>query len=544
MRYIRGSFFALTSVLILLSSAQAQSVSIGQTSVLSGGDSGNGNLLLAQSATLAQAATVQSLSFYVTAASGKLILGIYDATGPNGGPGALKASTASFSPVTGWNTANVITPVSLTAGSYWLAYLPSSNGLGFRKTNASGNCEMYGHKFGSLPSKFSASPNSCTPTTWSFYATLTPASGGGATAVNGACGSSNGADLTSAPTTNLCNAGTATSVTGSGPWNWACAGSNGGTTTTCEALDPPAPVNGACGSANGVAASTAPTSGLCTTGSASAVSGSGPWNWSCAGSNGGSTTTCSDSLNSASGGSGGGGNVALTALHTYYISPTGSDSNNGTSSSTPWATPNHPVNCGDIIIAEAGTYSAGQFGEGNWGTVSNCPSTSGGIDGAGGIYFATILCAGPDLMSCKANSNDYAFWVTKSNWAIESFWATSPIQNEICFLGDNGNTGGTALHHIAFINDIASTCGDAGFATSGGGSATGSFDQTAVVGVVAWSAANSQTSGGECGSGVSIIPAIGSDSSAGTHIYYRWRLPQQQHRSTRQPWMPSWHWPF
>src|SRR5271166_3321692 len=61
MRYIRGSFFALTSVLILLSSAQAQSVSIGQTSVLSGGDSGNGNLLLAQSATLAQAATVQSL---------------------------------------------------------------------------------------------------------------------------------------------------------------------------------------------------------------------------------------------------------------------------------------------------------------------------------------------------------------------------------------------------------------------------------------------------------------------------------------------------
>jgi len=132
-RYNRGSFFALTSVLILLGSpqsqAQAQSVTIGETAVLSAGDNGNGNLLSAQRAKLAQAATIQSLSFYVTAASGKLILGIYDATGPNGGPGALKAQTNSFTPVTGWNTANVITPVSLTAGAYWLAYLPSSNAL-------------------------------------------------------------------------------------------------------------------------------------------------------------------------------------------------------------------------------------------------------------------------------------------------------------------------------------------------------------------------------------------------------------------------------
>src|SRR5271166_5615948 len=303
-RYNRGSFFALTSVLILLGSpqsqAQAQSVTIGETAVLSAGDNGNGNLLSAQRAKLAQAGTVQSMSFYVTAASGKLILGVYDATGPNGGPGALKAQTNSFTPVTGWNTANVITPVSLPAGNYWLAYLPSSNALGFMKTNTKGSCEMYGYKFGSLPSKFSTTPTSCTPTLWNIYATLTPASGGGA-AVNGACGSSNGADLTSAPTANLCNAGTATSVTGSGPWNWACAGSNGGTTTTCEALDPPAPVNGACGSANGVAASTAPASGLCTTGSASAVSGSGPWSWSCAGSNGGTTASCSAPLSSASG---------------------------------------------------------------------------------------------------------------------------------------------------------------------------------------------------------------------------------------------------
>ena len=146
---------------------------------------------MAQVAKLSQAATIQSLSFYVTAASGKLILGIYDATGPNGGPGALKASTASFTPKTGWNTAKVVTPVSLAAGSYWLAYLPSSNALSFLKTNATGNCKYYSYKFGSLPSKFSTSPASCNPTTWSFYATLTASSSGGSS-VNGACGSSNG----------------------------------------------------------------------------------------------------------------------------------------------------------------------------------------------------------------------------------------------------------------------------------------------------------------------------------------------------------------
>ena len=106
---------------------------IGSNAVWSAADSGNGNLLLAQIAKLAQAATIQSLSFYVTAASGNLILGIYDASGPNGGPGALKASTASFTPTTGWNTAKVVTPVSLPAGTYWLAYLPSSNALGFRE---------------------------------------------------------------------------------------------------------------------------------------------------------------------------------------------------------------------------------------------------------------------------------------------------------------------------------------------------------------------------------------------------------------------------
>lgn len=46
-------------------------------------------------------------------------------------------------------------------------------------------------------------------------------------------------------------------------------------------------VNGLCGPASGIATSTSPTIGLCTSGTATAVSGSGPFTWGCLGSQGG-----------------------------------------------------------------------------------------------------------------------------------------------------------------------------------------------------------------------------------------------------------------
>jgi NPCBM-associated, NEW3 domain of alpha-galactosidase len=52
---------------------------------------------------------------------------------------------------------------------------------------------------------------------------------------NGVCGAVNGQALASAPTSNLCSAGTAGAVSGAGPWHWSCAGSNGGTTASCSA---------------------------------------------------------------------------------------------------------------------------------------------------------------------------------------------------------------------------------------------------------------------------------------------------------------------
>jgi hypothetical protein len=201
---------------------------------------------------------------------------------------------------------------------------------------------------------------------------------------NGTCGSSNGQTLSSAPSTNLCNTGTASAVTGSGPWDWSCVGTGvGHTDASCQAnksgttndpdlvdgnsgacertstwwlrngataynlyrntsnnagsatkilsnvayIDPvfggyidtvaagtyyywvqnvgspnlmasaqntrvppgvavaacPGRINGTCGSSNGQTLSSAPSTNLCNTGTASAVSGSGPWEWSCVG---------------------------------------------------------------------------------------------------------------------------------------------------------------------------------------------------------------------------------------------------------------------
>lgn len=56
-----------------------------------------------------------------------------------------------------------------------------------------------------------------------------------ATATNGVCGAVNGQSLSTAPTGSLCSAGTASAVSGTGPWSWTCAGTNGGTTASCSA---------------------------------------------------------------------------------------------------------------------------------------------------------------------------------------------------------------------------------------------------------------------------------------------------------------------
>jgi len=60
--------------------------------------------------------------------------------------------------------------------------------------------------------------------------------GGSSSGVNGACGIANNTSSYSIPTTNLCSAGTPSAVTGSGPWTWTCSGLYGGlASSTCTA---------------------------------------------------------------------------------------------------------------------------------------------------------------------------------------------------------------------------------------------------------------------------------------------------------------------
>jgi len=108
--------------------------------------------------------------------------------------------------------------------------------------------------------------------------------------VNGMCGSDHGQRLSTTPT-NLCSAGTASTINGTGPWNWTCSGSGGGSNAGCAANRTSVPVNGVCGSDNGQTLVSTPTN-LCSAGAASAVNGTGPWSWSCNGSNGGTTASC------------------------------------------------------------------------------------------------------------------------------------------------------------------------------------------------------------------------------------------------------------
>jgi hypothetical protein len=123
--------------------------------------------------TLSQPGSLQSLSFHVVTAAGKLRLGLYDSTGPNGGPGKKLAETGEITPVVGWNTASALSAV-VASGTYWLAYLPSDNGLAFNvDRSGAGTQRMYSVAYGPLPAVFSTTPTS-SASQWSFYGTFIP----------------------------------------------------------------------------------------------------------------------------------------------------------------------------------------------------------------------------------------------------------------------------------------------------------------------------------------------------------------------------------
>lgn len=229
------------------------------------------------------------------------------------------------------------------------------------------------------------------------------------------------------------------------------------------------------------------------------------------------------------------GSTAFTPLHTYYMAASGcNDSNNGTSTSTPWCTPNHSLVCGDVILANSGTYN-GDFS--NWGTVSSCPSTSAGIDGTGGINVAVLLCAGSDIESCKVDcatgacnggnvgaggrgANSAVMNVNKNFWAISGWAGTASGPGARGFQMDACLTTSTIIHHIAFINSKIVNADDGwdtddcgyGHAVPGNG-----VDYAAAVGLIVQNAAQDQI----CVAAVDFVGPASIDANSGTHTYIR-----------------------
>jgi hypothetical protein len=131
------------------------------------------------------------------------------------------------------------------------------------------------------------------PWSWTCTGSGTGTPASCSTKANGACGSSSGVAFTATPTTGLCTSGTASAISAlstSGPWTWSCTGADGGTTASCATLADPA-----CGASASKYFTTFPTTDLCTTGTATASNYSDPlhWDWTCPGTAGGRAVNCS-----------------------------------------------------------------------------------------------------------------------------------------------------------------------------------------------------------------------------------------------------------
>ncbi len=190
---------------------------------------------------------------------------------------------------------------------------------------------------------------------------------------------------------------------------------------------------------------------------------------------------------------------------TFFLAPAsggGNDSNNGTSASTPWLSPNHPVNCGDTILAAASTsYSASDFGSGKWGTVS-CPS---------GNNVAWLKCATFDGCKISASGED-GMRVSSNFWGVQGWEVTASGNFAACFTALPPSS--TTIHHVIFANNIANGCVANGFNSYNRGGT--SVDYIVVVGNIAY---NGAQGGSFCYSGISIAAPVNSDTAAGTHIY-------------------------
>jgi len=293
-----------------------------------------------------------------------------------------------------------------------------------------------------------------------------------------------------------------------------------------------------------MAASGSPTGWAITSCSASctgyfAISSSGVITVTPTGASGATPTTYVVGVQATNAGGNGSGtaNVTVNALANlpfalptgdvlHYADPAGSDSNDGLAPVVggghgPWAiATNHNLNCGDVIIAAAGSYPQ----QGPSGTVSNCPSNSGGIDGTGGIWFATVLCGSASVGDCYMTTKlpitaiTDAVFINSSNWAMEGFYCNPSLAT-----GAGGvpkgrcyeSNGSSVIHHVAFINDISADSLQAADTDDNGNTGAVGVDYFAVLGMIAQNSAQDPI----CLAAIDVVSPGVSDTLPGTHFY-------------------------
>lgn len=195
---------------------------------------------------------------------------------------------------------------------------------------------------------------------------------------------------------------------------------------------------------------------------------------------------------------------------TYYLATAaggGNDANDGTSAATPWLTPKHSVNCGDVILAAPSqAYLATNFRPGMWGVV-NCPS---------GNNVAWLKCATFDACKITINTSGHnAMTPTQSYWGVQGWEVTATyLPGNECFEAYPPDFTHT-VHHIIFANNVANGCGDGAFAT-GASAANVGVDYLVILGNIAFNGAQDST---ECYSGIDVVTPVNYDTLPGTHIY-------------------------
>jgi len=239
---------------------------------------------------------------------------------------------------------------------------------------------------------------------------------------------------------------------------------------------------GQCGASNGMTLSSIPTTGLCNAGVPSSVAGTGPWSWTCAGRKGGANASCSASLTVASGGVELPGpsadlfaNPPYQCLVNYYVATTGSNATGNGSSGNPWATityansrlPTGGAAAGYCVNVLPGTY------------ITNGVTLSNGGNAATPTGYVVYRCTVMD--ACLMQGTTAQNWIIGFHNPNGVNVGAPPVaggSNYIMLDGftvyqssftDSGYTGcidssaivGTNIHHLWLLNNITYGCGGA-----------------------------------------------------------------------------------